>query len=442
MKATFFAVLPMVLALSVHAQEADANQTPTSDVASAPPTLVGQQAQTQPLSELNGSNYLTGGIAITQVYTDNAELSSAGRVHDLSYDLEPNLTLSHAATRLSYSLGVFAGFVVNRTLNERNQASQTARLDVSYRMAQFTTLRFSERFSNTTGLWSGSGAGAGYEPTTGIGALQQPNSALYTFGQFRTNIVLGELSHQFTLNGVGGVRGTQSFTWFPDAATSPVVGSLYGGQTYSAEAFYNYRFNPRQWIGATLRGQRFDLDRSMGRTDTLSSIFLYGFSIQPNMSLSFFAGPELSTTAVPQESAPPIPSFSRRMWTPTAGAVFNMQNQRTSATASYVRGMNDSAGLSSAVTLSTASATITRQLARFWGFGVNFSYSRGEPIVPSQAIRTYSGSLQLISHLTSNITVTGGYGRDENAALASGARASADRVWISFLCSFLRPLGR
>jgi hypothetical protein len=48
----------------------------------------------------------------------------------------------------------------------------------------------------------------------------------------------------------------------------------------------------------------------------------------------------------------------------------------------------------------------------------------------------------VVSHITNNVAVSGGCGRDENMALDTGARASANRVWISLSWSFLRPLGR
>lgn len=441
MKTSLLLILPMAVTLTVHAQQTAPAETPGTEGSPVPPTLAAQQAQKQPRSEQNGQNYLTGGLAISQVFTDNAEMAPGGTINDLSYNIEPYVAFNHSTTRLSYNAGIFAGFTANRTLSERNMAAQTGSLDVSARLTQFTTLRLSDSFSNTTGLWSGAGVGGDFE-STGIGVLQQPNRSSFTFGRYRTNDVLGELSHQFTLNGVGGVRGTQSFMWFPESATSPVLGTLYGSQTYTAEAFYNYRFNRRHWVGVTLRGQRFDLARSVGRTDTLSSIFSYGLGIQPSMSLSLFAGPQFSVTALPQGLPVPDSAFSRRGWSPLTGAVFSWEHQRTGATASFVRGVSDGAGLASAVTLSTAEATLTRQLSRLWQAGVSFEYTRNEPIVPSQAIRTYSGSLQVASQLTRNIALTGGYGRDSNRAVGTGVNASADRIWVSVSFSFLRPLGR
>jgi hypothetical protein len=442
MKFFFSILLIFVLTRMVQAQETQAPQGDESQTSAAPPMLVGQSPRRRSVAEQSGPSYLTGGVNITQIYTDNADLTANGGIHDLSYSIGPHLAFTHSTPRLSYSAGIFAGFVVNRTLSDRNLADQTASLDVSYGISQFTTVRLSESFSNTTGLWSGSEAGSSLEPSTGIGAVQEPNPSVLTFGRYHTNTALGELSHQFSLHTIGGVRGTHTYTWFPNAATSPVVGTLYGGQSYSAEVFYDRRFNARHWVGVTLRGQRFDLDRSVGRTDTLSAIFLYGLAIRPNLSLSFFAGPELSMTAIPQGISAPVLPFPRRMWSPTTGATFSYLRPRTGVTASFVRGITNGAGLVSAVTISTVEGTVTRRLSRSWEGGANLGYTNNEPLVPSQTFRTYSTGLELISHITNNVAVSGGCGRDENMALDTGARASANRVWISLSWSFLRPLGR
>jgi len=435
-------LLPLALVLLAQAQETQTPAENETQPSSAPPTLVGQTAPRLSGMEQNGPSYLMGGLSITQIYTDNADLSTIGRVHDLSYSIGPHLAFSHSTARLSYSAGIFAGFVVNRTLSERNQADQAASVDLSYGISQFSTLRLSDSFSNTTGLWSGSEAGGSLEPSSGLGAVQQPNPSLLSFNRYRTNTALGEFSHQFSQDSLGGVRGTHTYTWFPDSATSPVVGSLYGGQSYSAEVFYDHRFSARHWFGVTLRAQRFDLERSAGRTDALSSIFLYGFAVRPNMSMSVFAGPELSMTALPQGLPAPVPSFSRRKWTPTTGAVFSYQRRRTGVSASFVRGISNSAGLASAVTLSTAGGAVTRQFSRFWEGSINVEYSRNEPLVPSEAVAAYAAELQLTAHLTNTMALSGGYGRDESRAINTGMRASADRVWISWSCSFMRPLGR
>lgn len=431
----------LVLIVRCVAQNNEPPSQPNIEQAPAPPTLAGQAVPHGLALEGAGPNYVAGGISITQMYTDNANLTSTDRLSDLSWEFSPHLALVHSSTRLTYDLDAMAGFVVNRALSDRNRATQTGAADLSYRMTQFVTLRLSDSFTNTTGLWSGLNPGTG-TPGAGMGPAQQPNSSVFTYNQFRSNAALGELSAQLSGNTFAGVRGTHSYTWFPNGASSPVAGTLYDGQIYSAEAFYNHHFSARNWGGITIRAERFDLERSVGRTDTGSLLFLYGVNVRPNASLSFFAGPELSVTAVPQGIVLPPNPFQRRLWSPATGAVFSWQGHRTSTSASFIREINSGGGLASAVSLTSAGANLLRQFGPHLAFGPGFVYSESSPIINTQTLRTYSGLIQCSYHIGRTYLLSSGYARDEQRAVDTNNSASANRVWISFSVDFIRPLGR
>jgi hypothetical protein len=374
------------------------------------------------------------------MYTDNVELATSEGLSDLSYDIQPHLVLSHSAPRLSYNLGVLAGFLVNKDLPGRNQSTQSAALDVSYGLAQFVTLRVSDSFTNSTGLWNGTNTVSPTDAGAGIGAVQQANPALLTYGRFRTNTALADLTAQLTRTSYAGARASQTYLWFPTAVTDPVVGTLFGGQSYSAELFYNHQFTARNWGGITGRVQRFDLSQSEGRTDTTSVLFFYAATLRPHMTLSLFGGPEFSITSPPAAESIPANSFARRMWSPAAGAVFDWQGPRTAGSISYSRQINNSAGLSSAVTLSGVEAELTRRVGRLT-VGPGFGFTENIPIVANPTLRTYSGRGQL-NYRIGNSTIGGGYARDNRSAVGSNLSASANRVWISYSYDFLRPLGR
>jgi hypothetical protein len=431
----------MAFLLPCAAQDNETSAQPNIEQAPAPPTLAGQDIPRGLPLEGAGPNYVAGGISITQMYTDNADLTNSNRLSDLSWDFSPHLALVHSSTRLAYDLDAMAGFVVNRRLNDRNRATETGAADLSYRMTQFVTLRLSDSFTNTTGLWSGLNPGTGTSGA-GIGPVQQQNSSVFTYNQFRSNAALGELSAQLSASTFVGFRGTHSYTWFPNGANSPVAGTLYDGQAYSVETFYNHHFSARNWGGITIRAERFDLERSAGSTDTGSLLFLYGVNIRSTASLSFFAGPELSVTAVPQGIVLPPNPFPRRLWSPAAGAVFSWQGHSTSTSASFIRQVSSGGGLASAVTLTSAGANLLRAFGRHLTFGPGFVYSESAPIINTQTLRTYSGLVQFTYHVGRNSLVSGGYARDEQHAVGRINGASADRVWISFSLDFIRPVGR
>jgi hypothetical protein len=430
----------ITLVSAIAAQEAGSPAIPNQEPAPAPALLTGQRAPHDPLSEHTTANYVTGGITISQMFTDNALLTTTDQTSDLSYDMEPHIAITHSATRLSYDLAADAGFIVNRTLSDQNRSNESGTLDVSYRLGQFTALRLSDSFMNTNGLWSGSQPGISSGP--GIGPVQQPNSALFTYGHFMTNTALAELTWQFSAVDSAGIRATHSVDWFPSGADSPLIGTLYGGQTYAPEAFYNRRLSARQWFGLTARAERFDTSGPVGRTDTANMLLMYGINIRPTTTISFFGGPELAMTSLPKEPTSQPSSFPRRGWYPSAGAVFNWQGRRTSVVTSFSHSISDGAGLASAVTSDSASAELIRQLGRSFEIGPVFQFSNSEPIVGTLTFRTYSELLQFSYQIHSRYQFSGGYAREDQSASAASGNISTNRVWIGFSLGFLRPLGR
>jgi hypothetical protein len=440
MRSSSLIALVFLFALFASGQEAGAPEYPPRNQDSAPPVMLGQSSRRAPFMEAVTPNYLSGGVSVMQMWTDNAEIAATHPISDLSWDIEPNIALNHFTPRLSYDLGVSAGFVINRRLNERNLFTQSAAADLSYGLAQFVTLRVSDRFTNSTGLWSGAGGGTNGENGSGIGPIQQPNPSLFTYAEYRANTALAELTTQLNATSFAGVRGTYSYLSYPTAPTDPIVGTLYGGNSYSAEVFYNHRFTLRNWGGITLRGERFDISRIAGRTDTGSLLFFYAYNFRPTLSLSFFGGPELSVTALPEGMSIP-PSFPRRQWSPAAGAVFSGVGRRMSGSASLIHELSDGGGLASAVTLNTADVHIIRQIASRLLVGPGFMYAQSTPIMPSPTIRTYSARIELTYQLRT-CYFTAGYARDSRTALDTLPSASANRVWVGFHYGFLRPLGR
>jgi hypothetical protein len=374
------------------------------------------------------------------MYTDNLELTTSGPVGELSWEFEPHVALSHSTVQLSYDAAVAAGFVVHRTLSDQNQATQDAAFDLSYHLSQFWVLRASDSFRNTLGLWSGVDTTGISSVSPGVGTVQQPNPSLLTFGPFRENIALAELSAQLSATSYGGVRGEQTHLWFPSSASVPALRELVGGDTYSAEVFYNHHFSQRNWGSITARVQRFDLAQALSRTDTGSVFFMYAINIRPTMTLSFFGGPQLAVTSA-SATITPANGFQRRMLSPNAGAVFTSENRTTSASLSFIHGVSDGAGLSSAVTLNSADAHIFRRFARRFEVGPGFLYSESTPIVSGGLVRTYSARLQSTVRF-SNCSLRATYSRDDRNLVGSNTAAAANSIWIAFSYDLIRPIGQ
>src|SRR6266700_1310839 len=105
MKFLFAVVLLLALASPSLSQESSVSDSQDREQGAAPASLAGQKPSTRPLTEGAGPNFLSGGISISQLYTDNAELSTANKISDLSYAIAPHLAISKSTVRLAYDVG-------------------------------------------------------------------------------------------------------------------------------------------------------------------------------------------------------------------------------------------------------------------------------------------------------------------------------------------------
>src|ERR1035441_9195294 len=92
-----------------------------------PPPVSGQEYPTT-FAPGERSNYLTGGLAFTSAYTDNALGSVTGQpVSDVSYSVAPFINLDETTSRLHWVLTYAPGFTFYRRLSSRNETDQKDR---------------------------------------------------------------------------------------------------------------------------------------------------------------------------------------------------------------------------------------------------------------------------------------------------------------------------
>lgn len=428
-----FALLP----LGMRAQEPEP-QPPEDQPISPPVTLNGQGPSLSFEAEKIRSNSLSGGISLTGMYTDNVFLLSTNQVSDFSYLVQPYLVFSGSRPRVNWDLRLGAGLIVNQHLSERNQAAENLGLDLDYRLSRHVDLRLSNTFTNTTGLFSTFNPASG----SGVGVVEQPNNSLVVPFARRTlaNSSLAELNYQFSPSSVAGVRGTYSILDYPGSSQNAQFGPLFNSRTYSGEAFYNYRVSAKQWVGATLRAQKFETQPSIANTDTGSLLLYYGVNATPNVTLSFFAGPEYTPRI--SNIATTGGSFRGHLWSSAEGATFNWQGERTSVAAGFSRQLSGGGGLSSAVTLQTASARLRRQLGSRQEVEFGFAYAENDPLESGHSFHGFSGLFQFQQRLVKNLFVRVGYTREQQELPNSQSTATANLSWVSVSYDFSHPFGR
>jgi len=429
-----FALLP----LGIRAQQPESKVSEDQPI-SPPPLLDSKRPTLALLSEEDRSNYLFAGIDFADVFTDNVNMTSTAKISDFSYLLQPKIGFSRLTPRLKLDASFQAGWITYQHNVGRDQLFGNFAVDLSYRCSEHFDLRLSNTFVDSTGLFPGSST---VTSESTIGTVEQPNNSLIVSPTQRTltNTSLIELSDQVGPNSVAGLRGSYSFLDYPGSSENTGYGQLYDTQTYLGEAFYNHRLSPGEWVGVTLRTQKFDTQLSSSDTD---SLLLY-YSVEParNITLSVFGGPEYAYTPWISQSANAPGEFTGHLWTPAYGATFHWQGENTSVVAGYSHQLSDGGGLSTAVILQGANVSLRSQLTSRLQLNLDFEYSVNNPLGSGHSYNSFSGLVEFQQRLTKNLSARVGYARQRQELPLTLAVANANLVWISVSYQILRPLKR
>lgn len=429
-----------LLPLGTCAQEPE-TQAPADQPISPPPTLNGQRPSLAFQSEKTPSNYLSGGLNFIDAFTDNMYMSSADTMSSFSYLVQPYISYAQSTPRINWDASFGAGFLFYQHLSGEDQIAKSVGLDLTYRLSQRVKLRLTDTFTDTTGLFSSFNPGTS---GSNIGLVEQSNNSLLVPALQRTvaNASLAELSYQFSPSSVVGVRGTFSILDFPGSSPNTEFGPLYNTQTYSGEAFYNHKMSLRQWLGVSLRAQRFQTQPSAARTDTASLLLYYAVQVRSDVTISFFAGPEYYNTPSISEMATANGLFQGHQWAPAVGATFNWQGENTSVAAGFSRQLSDGGGLFSAVTLQQVNASLRCQLTERQAVQIGFMQAVNEPLASGNSYSGLSGLFEFEHLLTKNLILRLAYGRQRQELPPSQNTASANNAWLSLSYNFSHAFGR
>jgi len=437
---TFVLLLCLVLSpVATCAQEPE-NQTPAGLPTPTPATLNGQKPMLTFRAEETQSNFLSGGINLTSAFTDNTFLSTADSKSEFSYLIQPYISFSQTTSRIVWNANAGVGIIIDQGLSNEDQVAGNVGVDLTYRYTLHTNLRFSDTFTDARGLFPQLNSAA----STGIGVVEQPNNSLLVplTQRTRSNMSLVEFSSQFSPSDTAGVRGTFSILDYPGSSQNTQFGTLYNTQSYSGEVFYNHQQSLEQWVGATLRVQRFDTQPSLATTDAVSLLFYYAAAPHPGVELSIFAGPEYYDNSVHLPIAIASGQFQGHQWTPAAGATVAWHGENTSAEAGFSRQVSDGGGLYSAVTLEQFNASVKSQLTERQAIYFVFTQSTNQPIGTGHGYDGLSARFQLEHLVRKNLILRLAYGRQRQDPPSSMSGVSANLVWVSLSYNFSRAIGK
>jgi len=386
------------------------------------------------------ANYIRGGLTFGSAYDSDATTGTNGKpISDVSYSIWPTISLDQTRSRLHWVLTYSPGFTFYQKTTALNQANQNLAVDFKYRLSPHVTLNLRDNFQQTSNILNQPNSDL-EQPVSG-GVSVPNNSVIAPLAEMFTNTANATLSYQFAANAMVGASGTFTNLHYPNQAQVP---GLSDSSSKGGSAFYNYRISKMHYIGATYQYQMFLTYPNGGQSETQahSAFLFYTIYFKPTFSVSFYGGPQYSST---QQFGLPTSTA----WSPAGGASLAWQGKLTSFAASGSQTINGGGGLDGAVHASTGNASLRRQLTRTLNAAIGGSYTNNRILDPLATFNTgghtISGNASVQRQIGEHLSLQLQYmhlhqNYSDVEAIASVPNRNRESVTISY--QFARPLGR
>ena len=399
--------------------------------------------------ELSRTNYLDGGISLGTTFDDNVLSAPDKHLSNFNSSVLPYIALRQSRGRLGWKMRYAAGFTMSQRYSALNQSTHRLEAEGSYRVSPHVNFTLRDNFLMTTGFFDQLS-----QITPSGSPLQRPNQSVVTpLSNQTSNLATGIVRYQFSGNDEIGASGTAYMSRFhePQGAAT-----LIDTDTQEAEAFYNHRIFARDSVGVTYRFQRLTFSSLADDTLVHSVLATYTWRLRPNLTVSFFAGPQhmgsssqlMEQTITPRSITLAWLPVSQASWSTAAGSSLNWNGERTSFLANASRTINDGGGVLGAVQLMSVDAALRRQLSPALSIAFGFGYGQNNPLLasssPYSALRSTVGSIAVSRRLGNSLGFTVGYARAHQSQRSAASTNLIDnnRAWVSLSYDFSRPLGR
>jgi len=433
----------LMIAVPAWAQVETSNVDTTNDTRMlTPPPVSGQSYPTAPAGEQR-SNYLRYGLTFSSAYSDNA-LGGTTPVSDVSYSIWPTIALDETTSTLHSVLTYSPGFTFYQRESALDAADQSLSINVEDRLSPHLTFSARDSFQKSSSVFNQPDYGSG---NVSGGAQGGNFSVIAPVADMLTNSAYVGVSYQFAMNGMVGASGTFTNLHYLNSAQ---VSGLSDSSSQGGSLFYSLRASRMHYFGVSYQYQRMisPVNGSQSETQTHTVSFFYTLYPTSRFSVSFFGGPQYSDTTQPPFLGLQLPSA--RAWNPAAGASLSWQGRLTGLAVSYQHIISGGGGLSSAVHLDSASASIHQQITRSFSGSVGSFYAQndllGSPFLGGSSNgHTVSGTASLQKQLGEHISLQFGYTRlhqDYSGVQVLAATPNTNREFVSVSYQFSRPLGR
>jgi hypothetical protein len=409
------------------------------------PSFLGGTGNTLALSsETERSNYLRGGVNISEGYNDNAFLTPTGQGGNTTFSVYPNISFAATTSRMRWTLGYAAGLSVNQKLSDQNQLSQNLTFDSLFRLSPHVNLHAAERFSMTSGIFGANGAD--FETAT-IG----PSGTLITpLANQRSSQTIVEANYHFALKDVVGASGSFNSLNYSNVSTG--AGTLADTQTASGTAFWLHQVFRGNWAGLSYNFARITYDPN-GETKVNTFSFTDTLSISKAFHISGFVGPQYSQNQGVAATGPQTgeeTSFSG--WGVSGGVDAGWQSERMGVTAGYSKSVSSGSGVLGAVNVQNVRAAVRRELFPHWTVNVMGSYASNDAltlatVTTAPVIKTTTVGASLQRELGRSVGFQAAYFHDfqdqsGSTDITQNYNVNRNRFLVSVSYQWAKPLGR
>jgi hypothetical protein len=413
------------------------------DSGAAPPAVSTDMVTPSPVSvegaspafaaETERSNYVRGGLGFSTTY-DNDFITRGAT--DVGYSIRPSIAIDKSGTRLRWTFSYSPGFTFYQQQTLFSQSDHDLAAYLRYRLSPHVTVVLKDGLAKSSLLYNH------FDPNpigSGTGILQTPNQSIISpVTDTLTNIASGEITYQFSANGMIGASATERELIYLDQSQVP---GLFNSRSSDEMAFYTYRLSGQHYIGVTYEFQQFLSHPNGSDTQTQSTFGFYQLYTNPMFTVSLFGGPqhfEISRLGIPTE----------RGWVPAGGVSLGWQRFHSSGNLNFTHMVGDGGGLISAVVSDSVDLVIRHQLTRDLTVGMGASYANNS-IVDAASFgsggHTVAGSVSLDRTIGEHFSLQMGYTRAHQSYAEIPSIAAVpdrNRAWAAISYNFSKPLGR
>src|SRR3989454_10616492 len=422
---------------------------------SMPQVADGQTGSLALAGERSRTNMLMGSLNVANFYDNKGFSDNENRLGDFSWSIQPQLILLGTRRHLRWSFGYSPTITVDQRLPVRDLFAHNLGLDFQYQATRRLTVRLRDSLRVETHLLDRLNPQP-FIPEFSV--LDRPNDSVLTPIARRiyqeAGLDLDYLVGPRSIVGISGNFSQNRFRSLPDPTA--VDKSLIDSQSEGARAFYSHHLSRRHSAGAMYQFQGLSFKQGDAGARVHTIFYIHSIALTPTQSLSLFVGPEFSriqdqivvtfdlflvVVQLKVKTFAAIHSLS-------GGATYEWHGKRTALRTTWVRRLNDGAGLFGASRFQSANGELRRQLARRWaaGLGVGYGSTSALGLAPSSAAYralsvTGSVSYALAEHLAFGFR----YARLHQIGqgnLLPNRLGDHDQFSVSLAYEFARPMGR